>query len=223
MIMQPHPHHHHVAVWGTAALLLLGLTGAQLAAAAREHKCWTGADGVRECGDIVPPGQGGDGVSVYGSGGGKPIRQEAPTPSPADLERVRVESQAQEQARTQREADDALRAKYRSEAELNAALGDALATLDRLSEIDRSNMRHQELRRGGLRAKAADLERAGQMIPPDLAADIDKADRSIRDSQAALQEKEARKEELRRQYARKIERFRQLPEAAQTTGKAPPR
>ncbi len=136
---------------------------------------------------------------------------------------MRVESQAQEQARAQHEADDALRAKYRSEAELSAALDEALATLDRLSEIDRSNMRHQELRLDGLQAKAANLERAGQMIPRDLAADINKADRSIRDSQAAIQEKEARKEELRRQYARKIERFRQLPEAAQTTGKAAPR
>ncbi len=223
MIMQTAAHHHRVPAWGTAALLLLGLSGGGLAVTAREHKCWTGADGVRECGDIVPPGAGGDGVSVYGPGGGKPIRQEAPTPRPADLQRVRVESQAQEQARTQREADDALRAKYRSEAELNAALGDELATLDRLSEIDRSNMRQQELRLDGLRAKAADLERAGEVIPPDLAADIDKADRSIRNSQAAILEKEARKEEIRRQYARKIERFRQLPEAAQTTGKAAPR
>ncbi|AUB82382.1 hypothetical protein [Candidatus Thiodictyon syntrophicum] len=222
MIMQSHPHHHHVAVWGTA-LLLLGLTGAQLAAAAREHKCWTGADGVRECGDLVPPGQGGDGVSVYGSGGGKPIRQEAPTPTAEDLERVRLEGQAQAQARTQHEADDALRAKYRSEAELNAALGDELATLDRLSEIDRSNMRQQELRLDGLRAKAADLERAGQMIPPDLGADIDKADRSIRNSQAAIQEKEARKAQIRHQYAQKIERLRQLSEATQTTGQAAPR
>ena len=222
MIMQPDPHHHRVPAWGTAALLLLGLTGADLAAAAREHKCWTGADGVRECGDSVPPGQGGDGVSVYGPGGGKPIRREAPTPSPEDLERVRMESQAQEQARAQREADDALRAKYRSQAELNAALGDELAALDRLSQIDRSNMRHQQLRLDGLRAKAADLERAGRMIPHDLAADIDKADRAIRNSQAAIQEKEVRKADVTHQYALKIERLRQLSEAAPAPGQAAP-
>ncbi len=116
MIMQTAAHHYQVPVWGTAALLLLGLSGVGLAVTAREHKCWTGADGVRECGDTVPPGQGGEGVSVYGPGGGKPIRQEAPTPTPEDLERLRVEGQAQAQARAQHEADDALRAKYRSEA-----------------------------------------------------------------------------------------------------------
>jgi len=213
MPLPPVARHRHAR--RLAALLLLGLVGAAAAAPGRESKCWIGEDGGRQCGDAVPQGQGDRGVTVYDPQGRR-TRIEPPTPTREEVqqEAARKAAQAVEQRRltTQRATDRALLLTYPTIADLFGARDRDLAAIDTIILTARGNIRSQEDWARHLRSQAADLERTGKATPAHLSDGIGRAEHSIRTYKAAILAREGQKEEVRRAFDLKLQRYRQLTE-----------
>jgi hypothetical protein len=85
-----------------------------------------------------------------------------------------------------------------------------LAAIDVMIQVTKSNMRRQQDWLNGLRAEAADLERAGKPVPERLTEGIAKSQRSLAEASAAILERERQKQDIRESFARDLQRFRQL-------------
>jgi chromosome segregation ATPase len=182
-------------------------------AAQAEIKCWTNREGVRECGNVVPPEyvrQGHERISA----GGLRVEEVEGAKSPEELAAAAAAREAEARRQELREAqaaeDRILLRTYTSAREIDLALEDKLAVL--ASRIHLTQGRLEKLR-GNLellRIKAANRERAGRPVPEDLHESIAAVERQIDKNQRYIEERRAEQEALRARYAAARERFEAL-------------
>lgn len=182
-------------------------------AAQAEIKCWTNREGVRECGNVVPPEyvrQGHERISA----GGLRVEEVEGAKSPEELAAAAAAREAEARRQELREAqaaeDRILLRTYTSAREIDLALEDKLAVL--ASRIHLTQGRLEKLR-GNLellRMKAANRERAGRPVPEDLHESIAGVERQIDKNQRYIEERRAEQEALRARHAAARERFEAL-------------
>jgi hypothetical protein len=125
-----------------------------------------------------------------------------------EIERLRA--QQEKLLEQQRSADRVLLRTFRSEDDVIIARDGKLSSIDTMIKVSRNNIRRQQEWLAGLRAEAADLERAGKPVPKHLIDAIDKAERSIRDGYSTIVDRETQKHEIRERFSQDLARFRQL-------------
>ncbi len=169
-------------------------------------KCWTNEDGVKECGNKIPP-EYSQGASVKISRGGVVIGEEAAAKS---LETIRKEKEASIKAEESLKADQALLKTFSSTEDLILARDRKVDQIDQEIILLESRIikLEENLQKVRLRIDANEKE----AIPGD--EDLDKNAqlilRQIRESQQFIKTKEKEKNDISRQFAKDIDRFNKL-------------
>lgn len=205
---------------GPLTLIALGvLTAGAIASfeASAAYKCWTNKDGVRECGERVPPEYAQQGHVTLDDQGLTRSKTEA-APDKADLERLRAEQAAKEaeQAEAAKErarqevADQALMNTFTTEDDLLKNRDARLSALDSRVEHSRQVIIKLDEGRRQLENKAAQLERGGEALPDTLKQRLASNLRQIRQSESSIADMLAEHAELEGRYSADLERFRKL-------------
>lgn len=180
-------------------------------------KCWTNKEGVRECGDIVPP-EYAQGAHEEKSASGVLVRKHAPSKTPeqiaAERERreaeARAQSIAQEAARKQAAADRVLLQTFSSEDDLELARDGQLTNLESVIKVTESHVKKLDKSLDQMIGQAADIEKRGRKVPGKLTANIADVRGQIVEQNRFIAEKRAEQDAIRAKFAADIARFREL-------------
>ncbi len=196
----------------TSLLLLLFVAQAHAG-----FKCWVNHEGVRECGNAVPPEFAQKRtVTINGQGLTVDVRERAPTADEvAEMrERERQEKERLREEERRRKAQDAydrvLLASFTTERDLLMSRDQKLAAVDANMELTRITIDKLKEDLADLTKKAADFERARRPIPTDLQEDLDRTNHQIDEKMAHISTQEERREAFEEEYRGYIERFRYL-------------
>ncbi|MFT5391365.1 MAG: hypothetical protein ACI8PT_001560 [Gammaproteobacteria bacterium] len=200
----------------TLSLVILAL-GHPPGASAKRIKCWTNDEGVRECGNVVPPKyaqRGYQSVNQQGVVIGRERR--AKTPEELAVERrLNAQKKAQEQeterlARLQETKDRVLLDTFTTEEDL------VLAHKGRLAAID-SRLTHTKqivsVLKGdltGLERTAAEQERSGKLVSRETENKIADTQRQITQQRQFVSDRHNEKSDLDEQFKKDVARYREL-------------
>lgn len=197
------------------ALILPLLFGIGLTAGSAQAriKCWTNSDGIRECGNIVPPEyaqQGHDEISSQGilTKHHERAQTEAELAETARLKAIEDEKirLAEEQAMHDRVLLDT----FASEDEIVMTRDGKITSIKTEIRLTNSSMNSAEERLAQLRKQAANLERAGKPVTKKLSEDIQKAQTQIKEYEVFLNSKQTEKDKLQQQFEADVKRYREL-------------
>ncbi len=176
-------------------------------------KCWTNKDGVKECGDKVPPEYSQQGHQELSKQGLiKEEQKRAKTDAEMEVEAKQAASQAEEKRKQQEQAkaDTILLETFSSVEDIE------LVRNERLKAID-SSIKLAEKRTETIQAdldkriqSAADAERSGNTPNEALLKDIESLRRQIKNNNDYIAEKRKEHEDTGKEYAGNIERFKKL-------------
>jgi len=196
----------------TPTLMAVCLVMLSLPAQAR-IKCWENSDGVRECGEKVPP--------EYAQKSHKEISNQGITLEESErakteeerleLERLAAIEKEEEAKKAQAIAQDKiLLDTYSNTDDIQMTSDGKISALD--SSIKLANKRNEKFQSdlGKLMASAAAEELAGKQPSEDLLKDIESLNRQIKNNDRFIADKHMEQEEIKKEYAGKIERFLQL-------------
>ena len=196
----------------TPTLITLCLVMLSIPAQAR-IKCWENSDGVRECGEIVPPEYAQKSHKEISSQGVTLGESERAKTEEERLEEERLAAIEEEEAARKAEAatqDKILLDTYSNTDDIKMTSDGKISALE--STIKLANKRNEknqpDLDR--LMATAAAAELAGKQPSEDLLKDIDSLNRQISNNNKFIADKRMEQEEIKKEYAGKIERFLQL-------------
>lgn len=180
-------------------------------------KCWTNAEGVRECGNAVPPEYAQQRTRTLNERGiTVNVRERARTAEELAEERRRAEEAARQQAEEERRLakqaayDNVLLSTFTTEEELIASRDRKLAAIEATIEVTKLSVQNIRDSMRSYQRRAADLERGGRPIPDDLKADIGNLQQQIDSKHEYVANKEKEMEALKAKYAGDLARFREL-------------
>jgi len=169
-------------------------------------KCWTNEDGVRECGNKIPPKYS-QGASVKISRSGVVIGEEEAAKS---LETIRKEKQASIKAEESRKADQALLKTFSSTEDLILARDRKVEQIDK--EIILLESRIIKLEENLQKVKHRIDANEKEAIPDnsDLDENAQRILHQIKESQRFIKTKENERDNISLQFAKDIDRFNKL-------------
>ncbi len=193
--------------------VILTLAMQAVASAEARIKCWTGKDGVRECGHSVPPEYAQEGHSEFNTQGVR-VGQQARAKSIEEFRDAQQSAaQADERKRKQEEADKANRVlldTFSSEDDLILARDGKISAIGAQIELTESRIKKLQTNLDQMISAAAAMERAGQTPPAQTTADIESVRGQIEDNRAFIQAKRAEQETVRHRFDADVARFREL-------------
>ena len=198
----------------TIALLVAALLPLPAAAGI---KCWTNNEGVRECGNAVPP--------EFAQKGHREVTDMGVTVSKTDRAlskeelRVQREKNALEAAiraeeirkiRARKSKDRVLLSTFTTEKELAIAHEGQVAAIDiRIGHTEKILMQLERSLQQ-LRAQAAKLERGGKPITPEIKNRIAKVEQQLKDRHSFMANRRLQKAALATQFGEDLDRYREL-------------
>jgi len=180
---------------------------------AQSIKCWTNNEGVRECGNSVPPEfaqKGHEQLSRQGMVLDQ--QQRAKTAEELEAEAKLEAGRAEEEQRLEQQAkqDKILLATFSSVADIEQVRDERLVAIE-------SSIRLAEKRTETIQADlnkriqaAADAERSGNAPNAELLKDIDSLTRQVNANNTYIAEKQRELEDTSNKYAADVERFKIL-------------
>lgn len=206
----------------TALALFACLAGADLSADAfAAIKCWINKDGVRECGDVVPPEHAQKEIHTINPRGiVVDVRPRAKTPEEVEQERQEklLEDTRLAEEKRLREIADArdrlLLSTFSTETEMQAARDRALESIDGLISVNHAMILQLDRKLDELKKNAARLERAGKEIPDELKSEMEDLERQIVDKQDFIASQEREKDKVRENHSADLRRYRELKKTA---------
>lgn len=198
-------------------LSLALLIGIAAPASAARIVCWTNNDGVRECGNSVPPEyaqksserKSEQGITVERTNRAR-TKEELAAQREAQERQKREEAERERVAAEQAQYDRVLLATFTTEEELELTRNGKLAAID--SRIRHSEQIAKKLEESleSLQRDAAKMERGGKTVSEELQARIDAAREKLADNGDDIVKRQLEKERLREKFTRDLERFREL-------------
>lgn len=153
----------------------------------------------------LPPDQARAGYQKIDAQTGRVLESVAPQLPPEELAQKVRREQAMQQCRDEL---DRIYQLYGTEADIDYALEETLASLDtRVTQLQ-ANLRQATREQGRLRSQAADAERAGREVGRRLMANIERSRSQIETLEEEIEQRRREQEEARVRYARERERFR---------------
>jgi len=196
----------------TLTFICMGLLVLSTPAQAR-IKCWENSDGVRECGETVPP--------EYAQKSHREISNQGITLE--ESAKVKTEEERLEEKRLlaiQKEAeakkaeakaqDKILLDTYSNTDDIQMTSDGKVAALE--STINLANKRNEKIQSAldKRTAEAAAEELAGKQPSEELLKDIRSLKRQVKNNNKFIADKRLEQEETRKEYAEKVERFVEL-------------
>ena len=201
----------------TLSIGLLTALGFAPVAEAGRIKCWTNNEGVRECGNVVPPEYAQKGHTTKSAAGvTTAVTKRAKTKEELEAERAEKErrkAEEREKARAdalQAEKDRVLLSTYTSEEDLVLARNGKLAAIDSRIKHSRQVMAGLEKKLFGLQDKAAKRERSGKKLDKKLIDEITNTEKQIQDNRTFVADREKEKININEQSATDLARWREL-------------
>lgn len=176
-------------------------------------KCWTNDEGVRECGDAVPPEYSQRSHEELNERGITIDRTErAKSKEELEAERRRQERLAEEERRAQERItrDRVLLATFASEEDLVIARDNRLEAID--ARITHTQQLVEKLKqaRERVQEQAAKQELSGQPVSDRVRQDLAEIEAQIAQYRNSLESHRAEKERVSAKFARDLERYRAL-------------
>ena len=201
-------------VFATAvALAILSVSGT----AGAKIVCWKNRDGVRECGNAVPPEYAQQSIERK-SKMGLTVEKTSRARTEEELiqeraERERLAREEKERQRIAAEAhrrDQVLLQTFTTEEDLKLARDGKVAALD--SRIKHSQQLVQKLEENhvDMQGEAASLERSGKRVPEDLQQKLTELRAQIDKTQREIGQREAEKIVVQEQFEADLARYREL-------------
>ena len=188
--------------------LLLAATGAEA-----RIKCWTNSEGVRECGNTVPPEYAQKRVEEKNAAG-ITVGEEGEAKTLEELEeerRLAAEAAAAERvARVKAAEDRVLLDTFTSVDDLEMARDGQIANIDGQIKITESHISKLRANLDAQIAKAAAIERRGKEPSETIAENIDRLRSQINENVAFIESKREEQDRIRSQYAIDIDRYKAL-------------
>lgn len=175
-------------------------------------KCWTNNEGVRECGEAVPPEFAQQSHEVIKQSGAVEETQRARTPEELVEEERKAAEVAQIKQAEQEKArqDSILLATFSTIEDIERVRDEQVAALAAtISVTNTRNTKIQDDLDKRIEAAAAE-ERAGKAPNEALMKDIESLRRQISNNQQFIDTKHQEQDGIREQYAAKIQRFKEL-------------
>ena len=196
-----------------AAGVLAALTIAIPAEAAGKFKCWTNAEGVRECGESVPPEFAQDGHEVLNQKGNVIDEQErAKTPEELEEEKrlAAIEKEKADKEKEARRQDKILLQTFTRVEDIERQRDEQILAIE--STIKVTNARSDKIRTDLDKrvAAAAAEERAGKPPNEKLLANIESLRQQLESNDQFVTDKTSEIESIRGEYEGQIARFREL-------------
>ncbi len=175
------------------------------------------AQGVTVMNSQIPPEFVRNGYQVVNAQG--MVLQEVPRAlSDADLAHQSEEMKRKAQEQAQRKKDEALLLRYSSLEDVEAARARTLSEIDVRISILRGNIIASKQQVEREVSRAADLERAGRKVSPELLKAIEDFKRDIADNEAQIVQRELEKEQASTAFAEDAARMRVLLEKLRARG-----
>ena len=176
-------------------------------------KCWTNKEGVRECGESVPPEysqQGHEVISNQGTVVKETDRALTPEEIEAQKKQAAEEAEKKRAAEEQARQDQILLATFSSTDEIERQLTDQLAALTaRIGTTETFIEKLKDQLNKRIEAAAA-AERAGKPANDALKEDIESLKRQLKNNEDSIAELHKEQESTKAEYAAKVERFKEL-------------
>jgi hypothetical protein len=192
---------------------MLGLGLATGVGAGPRIKCWVNGDGLRECGDTVPPEYVQKGYTQLNKQAIQVARQ-GQAKTREDLEEEKALARLkQEEERRRKEiatADRTLLDTYNSEEDLLLAQDAQFAAIEDYIQFTEEQIKKLQVGLDNTIAEAAKLERRGQPPSEKLVAVIQSTKQQIRAFQDSIISKQKEHRALARQFEQDLKRFKML-------------
>jgi monoamine oxidase len=175
-------------------------------------KCWTSHEGLRECGNNVPPEYAQEGYSEISSTG--VVREKARAPSQEEIEAARQRAEAERVARerfTERATQDrVLLSTFTNEGDVQLASNGKEAVFESRIKLVQTRVADLERNLARLSEHAAQEERSGKGMSPQLRNDLEQVERQIAEHRQFIVDQRHEQEQVRLKSATDLERFRAL-------------
>jgi hypothetical protein len=191
------------------ATLLMVVSTAQ----AGKIKCWTNSDGIRECGNVLPPEYAQQEHETLNSQGVTTKHFErAKTPEElAEAKRLAdIKAEEERLLKEQYERDQILLQTFSNEDEISMARNGKITAIKTELRLTRASMQNTRDRLRTYHQQAASLERASKPINDKLASDIKLAEQQIADYETFISSKEKEKELIQANFERDMKRYQEL-------------
>ncbi len=180
-------------------------------------KCWTNNEGIRECGNSIPPEYAQKRSSTFSDSGiKKGVQERAKTDEELALEREQrkkdkeLQKQRELERLAQQSYDRVLLATFLSPEEIIDAKDRKVAVIDGYIDLARVSITKLKQLYEEERKKAANIDRRGKKIPDDITEAINSFQEQISDKEKFILTKQEEKAELIKKYAMDYERFKAL-------------
>lgn len=197
-------------------LIWIAVSAAALADAA-PMKCWTNSDGVRECGDTVPPEYAQEPHEMLNSQGimvkrieGSRSREEIEAEQQARIAEAEAAREAERAARIAAESDRILLSTYNSVEDLELARDGQLDHIESQIRMTEARIRKLQETIDQRVVEAARIERQGKAPPKVLTDEIDQLRNQIDESHAFISSKGTEFDSVTAQFDADIQRYRLL-------------
>ena len=176
-------------------------------------KCWTNNEGVRECGNRVPPEyaqQGHQEISESGMIIDEQSRAKTKEELAAEAKKLEMLEEEKRKQAEQKRADNILLATFTNVSEIERARDERIEAID--ASITLANKQTETIQQDldkRIQA-AADAERGGNTPNDALLKDIEDLERQVASKKEYIAEREKEKEETNAEYAASIQRFKTL-------------
>lgn len=194
-----------------SAVLVLGF--ASLPAHAGKIKCWRNSDGIRECGNIVPPEYAQKGHDELNSQGIKVKSVERALSKEEIAERKRIEAteKAKQKAIEEKQKQDmVLLNTFANEDEIVMARNGKITAIRTEIRLTYKSLNKAKNRLHESTKKAANFERAGKPAPKKIADEIAMNQKQIDNYEKFIAAKKSELSKINTQFDTDLKRFRQL-------------
>ncbi len=200
-----------------ASALALACALALPGGAAAGIKCWTNSEGVRECGNTVPP-EYAQGEHTEQSKGGLVVKKQTRSRTQEEVAAERERQAAAAEAKAAAAAKAAKRAQtdrvlldtFSSEDDLVLARDGQLTNVEAQIKVTESHVTKLNKQLDQMIGQAADIEKRGRKVPENLTKNIESVRVQIDDQHEFIADKRKEQDAIRAKFDADIARFREL-------------
>ena len=200
----------HTFILGSA---ILALSFSSLPVQAAKIKCWTNSDGVRECGNVLPPEYAQKGHDELNSQGIRVKSHERALTKEeiAERKRKQAEEKAKQEAIKAKEKQDmVLLSTFANEDEIVMARNGKITALRTEIRLTYKSLNKAKNRLIESRKQAAGFERSGKSAPKKIADEIASNQKQIDNYEKFIASKKGELNKINTQFDSDLKRFREL-------------
>ena len=180
-------------------------------------KCWTNDEGVRECGNSVPPEYAqkahrelnDTGITVSTTSRAK-TKEELREEREEAARQAAVRAEEERRIRERKMKDRVLLSTFTSEEDLKLSHEGQVNAIDVRIEHTEKIVAQLEHSLDELHRQAAKLERSGQAMTPELESKMSRVMKQLEESKSFIEKRRLQKAELAAQFQEDLERYREL-------------